>query len=343
MEVKFGVFTPPRGLEWIYKTAELAENGNYDSVWMPDHLVGWGRKPDTLDPWTTIASMMVKYRRVKFGVGVTDPHRRHPAVLAHQAMTLDSVSSGRFIVGIGAGEAMNLAPYGISYEKATQKLEEFLTVVKALWMQDKVNFKGLFYELKDAFILPKPSGIPIFVAGNSPKTMVITAKLGDGWIPFKMSPEVYRKNLEKIRGIARSIGRNPDEITPSILLYTAISRDKDYARRIVEEQGKILLAISPRRLKELGYKPPTEKLDAHKTVFSLEILPELEKVKEVPFEALEKSFVYGNAEDCIEGIKKFIDAGCRYFILGVLNPGPERDEAIKTYSEKVIQYFKEES
>ena len=332
--IKFGIFTPPRGLEWIYRTAELAESGNYDSVWMPDHLVGWGKKLDAIDAWTTLAALAVKTKRVHLGIGVTDPHRKHPAVFAHQAMTLDQISGGRTMIGIGAGEAMNLAPYGIEYDRAVTKLEEFLRVVKNLWTKKMVSHQGNFYKMKNAFILPRPSFIPLYVAGNAPKTMKITAMLGDGWLPFKRSPEVYRKDWDEIRKIARENGRNPDEIVPGYLLYTAISKDREHARKIVEEQGKMLLIVSPRRIKELGYTPPTMKLDAHK--LTAEGVGEFAKVKDVPLEAVEKSFVFGTPDDCVAGVEKFIDAGCRYFMVGILNPGAERDEAIKMFSEEVI-------
>jgi alkanesulfonate monooxygenase SsuD/methylene tetrahydromethanopterin reductase-like flavin-dependent oxidoreductase (luciferase family) len=336
--VEFGIFTPPRGLEWIYRTAELAETGNWSSVWMPDHLVGWGRKLDAIDPWTTLAAISMRTKRISLGIGVTDPHRRHPAIFAHQAMTIDLISGGRFICGIGAGEAMNLAPYGIDFKSSGKKLEEFLKVVRGLLKRHSFTHEGKFYRLKNAFILPKPSMLKIWVAGNSPRTMRITAEYGDGWLPFKRSPDNYKRDLELIREIAVEKGRNPDDIVPGFLLYTAVSKERKHAEEIVRKEGRILLLVSPRRLKELGYEPPTWKLDAHHS-WGMEVAQEIKKVKDVPLEAVEKSFVYGTPDDCIDGIEGYVRAGCRYFVVGLLNPGPERDEAIRIYSEEIIPHF----
>lgn len=342
-EVRFGVFTPPRGLGAIYRTAELAEAGPWDSVWVPDHLVGWGSKLDALDPWTLLGALAARTKRVGLGIGVSDPHRRHPAVFAHQAMTLDQLSGGRILLGIGAGEAMNLAPYGIPYDRAVSRLEEFLGVVRALWTQRMVTHRGAYYQLKNAPLLPKPASVKLYVAGNAPRTMGLTARFGDGWLPFKRSPEVYRRDWASIRAGAAKAGRDPEAIRPGLLLYTAISRDREEARKLALEQGRVLLAVSPRRLREMGFEPPSERLDAHRLtpLTDSSVNSELPKAMEVPDRAVEESFVFGTPEDCVEGIRKFVDAGCRHFVVGLLNPGRERDVAMELYAKEVIPHFAE--
>lgn len=341
--IRFGVFTPPRGLGAIYRTAELAEAGPWDSVWVPDHLVGWGSKLDALDPWTLLGALSAKTRRVGLGIGVSDPHRRHPAVFAHQALTLDQLSGGRLLLGIGAGEAMNLAPYGIPYDRAVSRFEEFLPVVRSLWTQKMVTHRGTYYNLKNAPLAPKPASIKLYIAGNAPRTLGLTARFGDGWLPFKRSPEVYRKDWEFVQTEAKKAGRDPAAITPGYLLYTAISKNRDEAQKMALEQGRILLAVSPRRMKEMGFAPPSDKLDAHRLtpLTDPSVNSELPKVMSVPDEAIERSFVYGTPEECVEGIRKFAKAGCRCFVVGLLNPGRERDAAMELYAKEVIPHFQE--
>ncbi|NVM28486.1 MAG: LLM class flavin-dependent oxidoreductase [Candidatus Helarchaeota archaeon] len=341
MDVKFGVFTPPRGLKWIYQTAELAEKlGNYDSVWMPDHLVGWGRNLDALSVWPTLTALGLKTAKIKVGTGVTDPHRLHPSVMAHVTMTMERIlGENRVMIGIGAGEAMNLDAYGVDWEKPVSRLEEFLEIIKLLWRKRKVTYDGQFFKLKNAFISPRPKNIPLFVAGNRPRTRKITGQFGDGWFPFKVSPEIYARDLKEVQDAARAADRSPDTVTPGYLLYTVISEDADAAREMVERHGKILLMVSPNKLKDHGFEPPTYNLDASKSFKGRDPMKDAGKISEVPFEAIEKIFVHGTADDCLEQIAKYVDAGCRYFILGILNPGKERDEAITIYSEKIISYF----
>ncbi len=343
MEVKFGVFTPPRGLNWIYRTAELADKlGNYDSVWMPDHLVGWGRNQDALSVWPTLTALGLQTKKIKVGTGVTDPHRLHPSMMAHIAMTMEQIlGDNRVMIGIGAGEAMNLDNYGVEWNRPASRLQEFLEIIKLLWTKPKVTYNGEFFNLKNAFISPHPKNIPIYVAGNRPRTRKITGELGDGWFPFKISPELYARDWKEVSQAATDVGRPTEAVTPGYLLYTVISKNPDAAREIVERQGKILLMVSPNKLKDHGFEPPTSNFDASKSWKGREPMKDATKINEIPFEAIKKIFVYGTADDCLEQIAKYVDAGCQYFILGILNPGKERDAAIITYSEKIIPYFQQ--
>jgi len=307
---------------------------------MPDHLVGWGRNLDALSVWPTLTALGLKTEKIKVGTGVTDPHRLHPSVMAHVAMTMERIlGENRVMIGIGAGEAMNLDAYGFDWEKPVSRLEEFLEVIKLLWRKRKVTYDGQFFKLKSAFISPRPHNIPLFVAGNRPRTRKITGQLGDGWFPFKLSPEIYARDWKEVSKAASDADRPTDAVTPGYLLYTVVSKDPEAAREIVERQGKILLMVSPNKLKDHGYEPPTYNLDASKSWKGREPMKDAAKISEVPFEAIKNIFVYGTADDCLEQIAKYVDAGCRYFILGILNPGKERDEAITTYSEKIISYF----
>ncbi|MHA1768002.1 MAG: LLM class flavin-dependent oxidoreductase [Promethearchaeota archaeon] len=340
-QIKFGIYTPPRGIEWIYQTAFLAEKLNYDSVWMPDHLVGWGKNTDSLDPWTVMTAVGVKTKRIKIGIGVTDPHRRHPAILAQMSMTMEKIfGDNRLIIGIGAGESMNLDAYGIKWNKPVSRLEEFIKIIKGLHKKKSFKLKGEFYNLKRASISPKPKKIPIFVAGNRPRTRKITGELGDGWFPFKINPETYKKDLNEVFKAASGSGRDINEITPSLLLYTVISKNTEDARKIIQKQGKILLMVSPNKLKNLGFET-TNTFDATKPNDRAKMAEEFKKIEDVPDEILDEVFVYGTPDDCIKKIENYIKAGCKYFVIGLLNPGKEREEGITTYSDKVISYLQE--
>ncbi len=344
MQIKFGIFTQVRNFEHIMRTALLSEKlGNYDSVWMPDHLVGWGRNQDALSVWPTLTALGVKTKRIKVGTGVTDPHRLHPSVMAHIAMTMEQIlGENRVMIGIGAGEAMNLDQYGFEWDKPVSRLQEFLEVIKLLWTKRKVNYNGKYYRLKNPAISPHPKEIPLFVAGNRPRTRKLTGSLADGWFPFKVTPEIYNHDWNEVKKAAEDAERPEEAVTPGYLLYTVISKDPDAARKIVEQQGKILLMVSPNKMKDHGYNPPTYSLDASKSWKDRNPMKDADKINEVPMELVEKIFVYGTADDCIEQIAKYVISGCKYFILGILNPGKERDEAITTYSEKIITYFQQE-
>ena len=168
-----GSFFPPfdKGLA----TMKKLEEAGYDSIWFADHLMSW--VPESI--WTPdIVGDLVKYQetphfyfdaistlavaawntsKAQLGTAVTETFRRHPAVLAQTFLTLDHLSKGRVILGIGAGEGENTLPYGIKWEKPVSRLEEALKIIKLLWEhQDKVDFKEDFWTLKDAVLGLKP-------------------------------------------------------------------------------------------------------------------------------------------------------------------------------------------
>ena len=210
-DVKFGYQLPPHTPDLIFDIALYLEEKGFDSVFMADHLVGIAvRRFDFLDAWNILSALAVKTKSLKLGSCVADPRRKHPAVLAQTVTTLDHLSNGRAILGIGAGEAMNLDPYGIKWDKPVSKMYEAVKAVKACWTQPVVNFEGKFFHIKNALVEPKPvqkPHPPIWIAGNSPRTMKMTAEIADGWIPMAppLTPDAYRESLGKILGWAEEV------------------------------------------------------------------------------------------------------------------------------------------
>src|SRR5712692_2078095 len=114
--------------------AVLAEKLGFESVWFSDHLIDAGGI--TIDPYTTMGAIAAKTSRLKMCAAVSDTQRVHPAKLAHMVATLSDISRGRVWLGIGAGEAMNVVPFGMPFEEPkgrTQRLAEAIQVIKLLW------------------------------------------------------------------------------------------------------------------------------------------------------------------------------------------------------------------
>ena len=168
------------------KLAMMVEQKVWSSVWVPDHLRGL--PPFAIDaflsPWTMLAAFAELAPDMTFGVAVTDGIRLHPAILAQNATSLDHQSGGKFILGIGAGEKMNLTAYGFSTKRAVSRMRECIEVMKLLWTQTgPVDHKGRFFHLRRAVLEPKPlrqSQVPVWIAGNGPRTRRLTAELADG-------------------------------------------------------------------------------------------------------------------------------------------------------------------
>jgi phthiodiolone/phenolphthiodiolone dimycocerosates ketoreductase len=240
-KIKFGVECPNYPWEIIRDVALFAEKAGFDSYWMPDHLVATGvRRWDALHAWGTLCALATCTKKIKLATGVSDTYRHHPAALAQMAATCDVLSNGRAILGIGIGEAMNLVPFGIVYDKPLARTLEAVQIIRKLFTEDFVDFDGKYYKLQKAFIQPKPavpisetrykSTVPLFIAASSPKTMEMVALYGDGWLPANLQPEEYRENLEKIRETAKKYGRNPYEIEPAHFVYAVVARDAETAK-----------------------------------------------------------------------------------------------------------------
>ena len=138
-------------------------------------------------------------------------------MLAQTALTLDHVTKGRAILGLGSGEQLNVEPYGMEWDKPVGHLDEALDVMRLLWdAEGAVDFEGQFYNLKDAVLGLSPytpGGPPIWIAAHKPRMLGITGRKGDGWLPTKMVPEEYGAALAKIRETLRRRRAGPR--TPS--------------------------------------------------------------------------------------------------------------------------------
>ena len=238
-ELKFGYECAPYPWRTVSDLAVYVEQQGFDSFWMPDHTVGFGiRNWDALEAWTVLSAIALKTKRIRLGTCVSDTHRHHPAVLAQMATTCDIVSNGRAILGIGIGEAMNLNPYGVVWDSPVSRTIDALRVIKKLWTEDVADYEGSYYRLDRAFLQPRPvqqPHVPIFIAGNSPRTMRMVAEFGDGWIPASMQPDEYKEGLRYVLEEASKAGRFWDgmgwdkspEIEPALFIYVVVARDYD--------------------------------------------------------------------------------------------------------------------
>jgi alkanesulfonate monooxygenase SsuD/methylene tetrahydromethanopterin reductase-like flavin-dependent oxidoreductase (luciferase family) len=300
------------------------------------------------------AAIALRTEKLRIGTSVADPHRIHPAIMAHLMLSLDLLSCGRVFLGLGAGEAMNLNPFGIRWDEPVSRMREALEVIRGLYRatpEIPFNYKGKFFRLKDAFLQVKPVQRPyppIWIAGNAPKTRALTGEFGDGWLPQHLDPATYLKHLSEIEGVARVHGRNIEEIETAYELIIGISEDAEAARSAISEVGRLVFLWGrPSLLKELGYDVEipqdfSAQLSAEQMTVTRysKLYPQLRRtIEAIPFEAAEKINACGTPDDVIEKIEEYTMAGCRAFMCCIM--GPDHDKAIKLFSSKVIPYFKE--
>jgi alkanesulfonate monooxygenase SsuD/methylene tetrahydromethanopterin reductase-like flavin-dependent oxidoreductase (luciferase family) len=186
--------------------------GHFDSAWMVDHLQ-FG-DADVLEGFTSLTYMAARHARLRFGHAVLCQSFRNPALLAKMGATLQLMSGGRLILGLGAGwheEEYN--SYGYHFPPAAVRvaqLEETVQIIKALWAEEKTTFAGTYYQVKEARCEPRPAPPPpLMIGAFRPKMLRLTARYADWWNVSSTRFEEYRQMAEELERACTEIGRDP--------------------------------------------------------------------------------------------------------------------------------------
>ena len=258
-------------------TVELAEALGFDSVWVGDHVLWYVPSPD---PVALLGAIAARTSRVRLGTAVMLAALRPPVVVAKQAATLDHLSAGRFVLGVGIGgeNPAEFAAAGVPVRQRSGRLDETLRICRALWSAEgPVTFEGRYYTLRDArFDLPPltPGGPPVWVGGRAPRSLRRAGELGDGWLAFVVTPERFAEGWATVRGHAAAAGRDPDALTPGLQVWCALADTDDEARAI--------------------------------------IAPAVEAMYRTPFERFERYTIYGTPDRWRSRLAEYAGAGVRH-------------------------------
>ncbi len=222
--LSFGVVIAQHQYTWpeLISQWKLAEALGFDSIWLFDHFMALYADPDgpCLETSTLLAALAQETSRAKIGVLVYGNTHRHPAVLAKEIVTVDHISNGRAILGIGAGwNEREHRAYGIPFPSAgdrVEMLDESLQIMESLFTERRTTFHGAHYQLDDAPFAPKPvqHKLPILIGGTRPKMLKVVARHADLWDTSR-DPGELKEGIEQLRRNCEEIGRDPDEIAVS--------------------------------------------------------------------------------------------------------------------------------
>jgi len=345
-KVKFGIEGPNSPWSAIQDIAVYCDKVGLDSYWMPDHLVATGVKRwDAIEAWVALGALAVQTQNIMLTTGVSDTYRYHPAVIVQKANSLDVITNGRAMLGLGIGEAMNLVPFGIDYDKPVGRTIEAVKIIRMLLEEDFVDFEGKYYKLNQAFVHPKPvqqPHYPIYIAGSSPRTMRMVGRYADGWLPANLSVEKYAEGGETVMNAAKEAGRDPEKLDMAHFMYGVLAKDRDEAREKAMLPAKLLLLTRPRIIEAMGFEPPTYDFEmTFKLVFPRDAKAWFEAAKKVPDEVVEASpIVYGTVDDYIERFEQYYKVGCRHFVMNFQVHFKALKECVDLY-QKVVEYFRE--
>jgi F420-dependent oxidoreductase-like protein len=233
--IEFGIQTAQEDTTWeeIAAAWQTAERLGFDSAWAYDHLIPitGDKEGPALEGWTLLAALAARTERIKIGLLVTGNTYRHPALLAKAATTVDHISGGRLVLGLGAGwfeyehEAYGF-PFYTAKERA-ERLGEALEVITRLWTEDHPSFDGRYYDLVDAPFEPKPvqrPHPPILIGGQGEKwIMPLVGRYANEWnVPLGVGPAGVASRLKIVADACRAAGRRDcDAIEVSVFLVLA--------------------------------------------------------------------------------------------------------------------------
>lgn len=351
-----GAVRPPA--ENALAAARRREEQGFDAVWWADHFLHWFPSsiwtPDLVpqaaagqsnphvwfDPFPVIAAAAGATSGIRLGVGVTDLVRRHPAVLAQTALTLDHLSGGRFILGVGAGESLNLHPIGLDNARPLARLTEGLAVIRALFdTPDPIDFDGEFTTLRGMTLGLRPHGAlppPVWVAAHRPKGLALAGRTADGWIPLATDPDAYSTMLGHVRTAARDAGRPDDAVTPGLYARVVLAEDRETAERVID--NSLLMRF-------IALTRPAEAYAAHGAEHPLgagafgltSFLPTrygrdeaLALARRVPDAVVRDTVIYGTPDDVTTAVRRFVDEGARHVQLTNMTPLAAPDHAARS-------------
>lgn len=216
MTLKIGYLLPTREqiMQGVPETgpllalAERAEALGFDSIWVGDSITARPRH----EPLSLLAAVAARTKRAELGTAVLLPALRNPVVLAHQVATLDRISEGRIILGIGAGSDVphvraEFAACGVPFEARGARMMEGIRLCRALWRGEPVDWDGR-WTLKGQSVAPTPARMPpIWIGGSVPQTIARVGRELDGWFPSTLGAAGFAAEWQKVRVAAREHGR----------------------------------------------------------------------------------------------------------------------------------------
>jgi probable F420-dependent oxidoreductase len=260
--MKFSIWpNPERPPAEVFDLARLADADGWHGLWYADHYM-----PNTGDEtvqagsvhecWSMLPAIAAVTERIRVGPLVAPTSVHHPALLANRAATIDRISNGRMVLGIGAGWQINEhKAYGIELEPPgtrVSRFDEAIQIVRSLLTEERTTFHGEFYDVTDAPCEPRPvqSPLPILVGTGSPRMLRITARHADEWNTWG-GPAMAGAALERLLTACEQVGREPSTVWKSAQALVFISDDQALADNIRSGgMGERSIVGSPAQLVE---------------------------------------------------------------------------------------------
>ncbi|MBM85855.1 MAG: hypothetical protein CMM47_07525 [Rhodospirillaceae bacterium] len=285
---------------------ETVDKAGFDSLWVGDHL---SMPLPFLDPFQLLAQAAMVSRRLLLGTAVYLLPLRNPGPVAKQATTLDHLSEGRFIFGLGIGGEFpkEYEVAGVPITERGARLTESIEVLRTLWAGDPASYSGQFFEFSDVLMTPPPrqeGGPQVWCGGRRDAAFRRMGRLADGYVSYVVTPEMYENALAKIEAAADEAGRSIEQFGTGHLIFTRVDDDYETALDTATASLSKRYAMDFRR-------------------------------------AAERYAALGSPQDVAGRITEFQEAGVRHIIIDLVGPYERRMEQMERFAGEVLPLLKE--
>ena len=244
--MKVGVQLPEveREVRWpeVAAIARAAEESGYDSIWLGDHMLyrGDGRpERGPWDSWTQLAALAATTSRVTLGPLVASTAFHPPGAIARMAASIDEVSAGRFVLGLGAGwNETEFRAFGYPFDRPASRFEEAFPIIRRLLAGEHVTMNGVFYDMDDAVLLPRPArDVPLMIGSHGPRILSIALPYVDSWNTwfdwYGNTAEGFAARSAEIDRICANVGRDPGDVRRSACVLVAFGAGGERPHNVV--------------------------------------------------------------------------------------------------------------
>jgi probable F420-dependent oxidoreductase len=274
--------------------AAEAEALGFDSLWAGDHIAF---PAPILDPLQVLTCCASRTQRVRLGTCVYLLALRHPTVVAKMVASLDFISGGRVVFGVGVGGEFpgEFQASGVPVQERGARTNEGIVVLRQLWQGDEASHSGRFFRIDRVRLKPppvQPGGPPIWIGGRSDAALRRTARYGDGYVGYLLSPDGFRQRCTRIRTLAAAAGRAARPITAALMTFAVVDPDRASA---LQRAGAILGAMYGRSMES----------------------------------AAARYCIAGTPDDCRAAAQRYADAGVEHLVLTPLAYGDGTTEQVR--------------
>lgn len=327
-KLRFGIeLVPSSPIAELTALSTHAENLGFDFVWITDHF-------NNRNVYITLTSIALNTKRILLGPGVTNPYVINPVWTASAIASLDEVSSGRAVLGIGTGDRATLERISIAWKKPLATIKESVEIMRRLLRGEVVSYDGEIFKISGAALSYKPiHEIPIYIGAQAPKMLQLAATIGDGILINASNPKDYEYAMKIAR---EGAGERVDRIDVAAYTSFSVDRDRSVARKTVRPIVAFIVSGAPEdiltrhgidveKAKAIGENISKGKF---KDAFSM-----------VSDDMIDAFSIAGTPSECIEVLNKLVKLGVTQIVFG--SPiGKDKKSSLELIASDIMPHFK---